>query len=62
MFVVASQKPLPNLRRIRREIETHRIERIKKAHADIKKIAQEELQFFKDLFPKTDVEEKNNDK
>lgn len=60
-MIVASAsnpKPLPNLRRIRREVEAHRIEQIKKAHADVKRIAQEEIKFFRDLFPKDD---KNDD-
>lgn len=52
MIVLASSAPLPNLRRVRREIETRRLEQIKKAHADIKKIANDEMKFFKDLFEK----------
>mgnify|MGYP006266425941 CR=1 FL=1 len=56
MIVLASSAPLPNLRRVRREIETRRLEQIKKAHADIKKIASDEMKFFKDLFEK-EVEE-----
>lgn len=64
MIVASASNPLPNLRRIRRDLEAHRLEQIKKAHADVKRIAQEEVKFFKDLFPKDDTDDndeiKNN--
>lgn len=64
MFVIAStQKPsvVPSIRRIRREVESKRIEKLKKIHEDAKRIAREEVQFFKDLFQAPEDEEKNND-
>lgn len=63
MFILASvQKPIPSIRRIRREVESQRIERLKKIHEDAKKIAREEVQFFKDLFQAPDDDDKNTDK
>lgn len=55
MYTLAtSTPPLPSLKRIRREIESKRIEKLKKIHESAKQLAREEFQFIKDLFPPDD--------
>lgn len=61
MFIIASVKPVPSIARIRREVESRRIEKLKKVHEEAKKFAREEVQFFKDLFQASDDDDKNKD-
>ena len=63
MFTLAtSTPPFPSLKRIRREIESRRIEKLKKMHEGAKQLAREEVQFIKDLFPddKDDLDVQKN--